>query len=69
MVPFWYHLPVRSSLLRVETYIITGPKSTFDVIHDSELQRDMEKFKMNPVLWICFLMLAILLVSLRLIAI
>ena len=69
MVPFRYHLPVRSSLLPPETYKINGPKSTFDVAHHSELKRDMEKFKMNPVLWICFFMLAILLVSLRFIAI
>ncbi len=69
MVPFRYHLPVRSSLQTPQTYKITGPKSTFDVTHNIELKRDMEKFKMNPVLWICFFMLAILLVSLRFIAI
>lgn len=44
------------------------PKSTFDGTPPIELKRDMEKFKMNPVLWICFFMLAILLVSLRFIA-
>ena len=48
MVPFGYHLPVRTLPLTLKTYKFIGPKSTFDVTHQIDLKVEYGKVQDEP---------------------